>query len=87
MEYYDDTISVKKFATILKRSEQFVRVCIQEGLIPGIAIKLPESTQYCYLITVRGAEEFLGRKLRDEEKSAHNAGKQLIEHSADRSTI
>ena len=68
MKFYGDSISIKSLARILSKSEQFVRICIQQGAIPGIAIKMPNASKYTYLITVKNAEEFLGRKLSEDEK-------------------
>lgn len=54
------SISVKKAARIMGKSEQFVRVGLQRGLLPfGIAIKMPNRQSYSYHISPNALYEYL----------------------------
>ena len=51
------TMSVKETAKKLNKSEQFVRIGLQRGLLPfGFAIKM--STRYTYCISKKKFEEW-----------------------------
>lgn len=53
------SISVKEAAKIMGKSEQFVRVGLQRGLLPfGQAIKM--SSIYTYYISPKLFEEYVG---------------------------
>lgn len=55
------SISVKEAAKIMGKSEQFVRVGLQRGLLPfGQAIKM--SSIYTYYISPKLFEEYVGYK-------------------------
>lgn len=55
------SISVKEAAKIMGKSEQFVRIGLQRGLLPfGQAIKM--STIYTYYISPKLFEEYVGYK-------------------------
>lgn len=54
-------ITVQKAAKLLKKSEMFVRIGLQRGLLPfGVAIKLDGKTKYSYHISPKLFEEYLG---------------------------
>lgn len=54
-------ISVKEAAKIMGKSEQFVRIGLQRGLLPfGQAIKM--SSIYTYYISPKLFEEYVGYK-------------------------
>lgn len=53
-------ISVKEAAKIMGKSEQFVRIGLQRGLLPfGQAIKM--SSMYTYYISPKLFEEYVGK--------------------------
>lgn len=53
-------ISVKEAAKIMGKSEQFVRIGLQRGLLPfGNAIKM--SSIYTYYISPKLFEEYVGK--------------------------
>lgn len=55
------SISVKEAAKIMGKSEQFVRIGLQRGLLPfGQAIKM--SSIYTYYISPKLFEEYVGYK-------------------------
>lgn len=55
------SISVKEAAKIMGKSEQFVRVGLQRGLLPfGQAIKM--SSIYTYYISPKLFEEYVGHR-------------------------
>ncbi|WP_133016261.1 hypothetical protein [Clostridium cuniculi] len=55
------SISVKEAAKIMGKSEQFVRIGLQRGLLPfGHAIKM--SSIYTYYISPKLFEEYVGYK-------------------------
>ena len=57
-------ISVKKAAQLMGKSEQFVRIGLQRGLLPiGQAIKM--SSMWTYYISPKLFEEFTGVKIQD----------------------
>lgn len=54
-------ISVKEAAKIMGKSEQFVRIGLQRGLLPiGTAMKMGNSTMYTYYISPKLFEEYVG---------------------------
>ena len=58
-------ISVKEAAEILGKSEQFVRIGLQRGLLPiGTAVKM--SSIWTYHISPKLLEEYTGVKLKDK---------------------
>lgn len=55
-------ISVKKAAQLMGKSEQFVRIGLQRGLLPiGQAIKM--SSMYTYYISPKLFYEYTGKKI------------------------
>ena len=57
-------ISVKQAAQSMGKSEQFVRIGLQRGLLPiGKAIKM--SSMWTYYISPKLFEEFTGQKVQD----------------------
>ena len=55
-------LSVTKVAKLLGASEQFVRIGLQQGVLPwGYAVKM--STQWTYVITKQKFEEETGIKV------------------------
>lgn len=57
-------ISVKQAAQLMGKSEQFVRIGLQRGLLPiGQAIKM--SSMWTYYISPKLFEEFTGQKVQD----------------------
>lgn len=57
-------ISVKQAAQLMGKSEQFVRIGLQRGLLPiGQAIKM--SSMWTYYISPKLFEEFTGVKIQD----------------------
>lgn len=57
-------ISVKQAAQLMGKSEQFVRIGLQRGLLPiGQAIKM--SSMWTYYISPKLFEEFTGAKIQD----------------------
>lgn len=60
-------VTVNDVAKALNKSPQFIRLCLQRGLLPfGTAAKLPNSSRYCYVIFPEKFKEFVGEK---EEKT------------------
>jgi len=58
-------ISVKEAAKVLGKSEQFVRIGLQRGLLPiGTAVKM--SSIWTYHISPKLLEEYTGVKLKDK---------------------
>lgn len=61
-------ISVKKAAQIMGKSEQFIRIGLQRGLLPfGTAMMLPNSTHYTYYISPKQFYDYVGREDEEEE--------------------
>lgn len=57
-------ISVKQAAQLMGKSEQFVRIGLQRGLLPiGQAIKM--SSMWTYYISPKLFEEFTGVKIQE----------------------
>ena len=54
------SISVKEAAQLMGKSEMFVRIGLQRGLLPiGTAVKL--SSKYTYYISPKLLEEYIGK--------------------------
>lgn len=54
-------ITVNDVAQALGKSPQFIRVCLQRGLLPfGTACKMPRSNNYTYLIYPEKFREYIG---------------------------
>lgn len=54
-------MKVKECAQLLKKSEQFVRIGLQRGILPfGVAIKM--SSKWCYHISEAKVYEYLGER-------------------------
>lgn len=65
-------LTVKEVAQITGKSQQWVRVATQLGQLPGIAVKMPNSSKFSYLFTIKQVEEYFGINLKgvlNEEKS------------------
>lgn len=61
MQQLKRNISVKDTALIMGKSEMFVRIGLQRGILPiGTAVQMPNSTRYSYYISPKLLEEFLG---------------------------
>ena len=60
MEMEKRSISVKEAAQLMGKSEMFVRIGLQRGLLPiGTAIKM--SSKYTYYISPKLLEEYIGK--------------------------
>lgn len=54
-------MTIKEAARLLNKSEQFVRLGLQRGILPfGVAVKM--SSRYCYHISRQKVYEYLGIK-------------------------
>lgn len=54
-------ITVEHVARALGKSPQFIRVCLQKGLLPfGTACKMPHSKTYTYVIYPAKFREYIG---------------------------
>lgn len=54
-------------AKALNKSPQYIRICLQKGLLPfGAAAKMPGSGQWSYVIFKRKFEEYVGHVSDDE---------------------
>lgn len=54
-------MKVKECAQLLNKSEQFVRIGLQRGILPfGVAIKM--SSKWCYHISKAKVYEYLGER-------------------------
>lgn len=62
-------ITVAEVAKRMGKSEQFVRVCIQRGLLPiGIATKTSKSGKnFNYYISPKLLDEYIGKENVDEQ--------------------
>ena len=59
-------ISIKKASTLMNKSEQFIRVGLQRGILPfGNAVKL--SSRWSYYISPKLFYDYIGKK---EEQNA-----------------
>ena len=55
-----NNLSIKEVAKLLGKSEMFVRIGIQRGLLPfGVAVKMPERSRYSYHISPEAVYEYL----------------------------
>lgn len=54
---------VKDVARATGKSEQVIRLCLQQGLLPfGTAIKMPGSQQFTYIIYPEKFKDYIGQK-------------------------
>lgn len=54
-------ITVNEVAKRLGKSPQFIRVCLQKGLLPfGTAVKMPHSNTWSYLIYPKKFADYVG---------------------------
>lgn len=61
-------IKVSEVARLMGKSEQFVRIGLQRGLLPiGTAIKT--GTKYSYYISPKLLEEYIGKVNKGNEKN------------------
>ena len=61
-------IKISEVARLMGKSEQFVRIGLQRGLLPiGTAIKT--GTKYSYYISPKLLEEYIGRINKEDEKN------------------
>ncbi len=48
-------------AKALNKSPQYIRICLQKGLLPfGAAAKMPQSGQWTYVIFPKKFKEYVG---------------------------
>lgn len=60
----EKNISIKEAANKMGKSEQFVRVGLQRGLLPfGVAVKL--SSKYTYYINPKQFNDYIGGERND----------------------
>jgi hypothetical protein len=53
-------VKVEDVARLLNKSPQVIRICLQQGLLPfGTAVKMPNSTQYTYIIYENKVKEYI----------------------------
>lgn len=63
---FDKKISIKKASSLMNKSEQFVRVGLQRGILPfGNAVKL--SSRWSYYISPKLFYEYIGYVKKEEE--------------------
>lgn len=56
-------ITVNDVAERLGKSPQYIRVCLQKGLLPfGVACKMPQSSTWSYVIFPQKFKEYVGEK-------------------------
>ena len=56
-------MTIHEVAKALGKSPQFVRICLQRGLLPfGTATKLPNSTRWTYVIFPEKVKEYVGKE-------------------------
>lgn len=61
-------VKISEVAKLMGKSEQFVRIGLQRGLLPiGTAIKT--GTKYSYYISPKLLEEYIGRINKEDEKN------------------
>jgi hypothetical protein len=66
-------IKVSEVAKLMGKSEQFVRIGLQRGLLPiGTAIKT--GSKYSYYISPKLLEEYIGRNKKEDEIKVKNVG-------------
>lgn len=55
-------VSTKEAARILNKSEQFIRVGLQQGILPfGYAVKIGNSSKFTYHISRKKLDEYIGK--------------------------
>lgn len=60
-------ITTAEAAAIINTSPQFVRVAMQRGILNiGIALQMPNSTQWTYNISPKLLEEYTGKNVEKE---------------------
>ncbi len=65
----EDKLTTAKVARILKKSDEFIRVCLQKGLFPfGYAVKLPGRKKYNYYINTEEFNKYIGNNVQNKEK-------------------
>lgn len=53
-------MTVNEVAKLLNKSPQFIRICLQRGLLPfGTATKMPNSSQWTYVIYPEKVKEYV----------------------------
>ena len=56
-----EVITVADVAKALNKSPQYIRICLQRGLLPfGTACKMPNSGQWTYVIFPKKFKEYVG---------------------------
>lgn len=59
-EYKDPNVKVVEAAELLHKSPQFIRVALQQGILPiGVAVKVSEK-RWNYHISRKKLEEYIG---------------------------
>lgn len=54
-------LTVNDVAKALNKSPQYIRICLQQGLLPfGTAAKMPHSGQWTYVIFPAKFREYVG---------------------------
>lgn len=62
-------VTVAEAARRMGKSPQFVRICLQRGLLPiGVAIKTAEKN-YNYYISPKLLDEYIGKEQDDERQT------------------
>lgn len=55
---------VEDVAKKLGKSPQYIRICLQRGLLPfGTATKMPHSSRYTYVIYPKKVKEYISETL------------------------
>ena len=58
-----EIVTVAEVEKRLGKSQQYIRVCLQKGLLPfGVACKMPHSSTYSYVIFPAKFKEYVGEK-------------------------
>lgn len=66
-------IKVSEVAKLMGKSEQFIRIGLQRGLLPiGTAIKT--GSKYSYYISPKLLEEYIGKDKKENEIEIKNVG-------------
>lgn len=66
-------LTTQKVARIMGKSDEFVRVGLQRGLLPfGYAVKLPNRQKYTYYINPKQFQNYLGVDPISNEKEIEN---------------
>lgn len=54
-------LTVNDVAKALNKSPQYIRICLQKGILPfGAAAKMPHSGQWTYVIFPKKFKEYVG---------------------------